>query len=319
MNMPTISVAVPTCGRPHYLEESLNSIMAQTRLPDEIVVSEDGADLQTKEIIDNWKRKMEGKVRLMHVSNTPGLGQLANRQQAIQLASGDYIAMLDDDDMWFPPFLEKSFVALKNEPEAAFCSANHSFMDDNSIVIAEKSKEFEQYCGRSGMESGLYRDVFRRTLVNKACVFSLHVTLFRSNALKAIGYFQAYGGLVPDYALFLKLGAKRFNGIFIKDYLGSCRIHNGQQSKKRLENSVSKVECLTMTREQTAVGLNQQERELLEAKLRAAILECSIAYAHENRRRDALRQVGQMGQVGYRLWPFKRWAVLMALMAGVKK
>src|SRR5258705_10937790 len=100
-----ISVSVPTHKRANYLEVCLRSILTQTLLPDEIVVSEDGRDPATNEVIQTLKAQYP-TVNVRHIINEPALGQLANRQQAFKLTSGDFVTMLDNDDSWHADFLE---------------------------------------------------------------------------------------------------------------------------------------------------------------------------------------------------------------------
>jgi glycosyltransferase involved in cell wall biosynthesis len=313
-----ISVAVTTHRRPKYVKECLLSICNQTYLPSEIIISQDGDDSETEQVINEIISKYE-QIKFIYIVNKIPLGQLANRQQAFRLTTGEYIAMLDDDDQWGQFFLEKTYSVLSQQLDCVFCSSNHYFMDNDGGVLVEESSKFAEYCGRSTMKSGKYKDVFLRMIINNACIFSLQFTLFRRSVIDKIGFFQPFGRLVPDYSLMLVLGAQRTIGYFIDDYLGNCRVHAGQQTTKRLENSISKVECLSEINNKYKNVLTKVELNSLCQMFQKSLIECSIAYAHQRRRMDAIRSMFQFYQMGFGLPPIKRTLVLAALLIGIRK
>ncbi|MDI4646912.1 glycosyltransferase family 2 protein [Cohnella hashimotonis] len=317
-----ISVAVPTHKRAHYLKETLLSICAQTRMPDEIVVSEDGRDGPTLETVKEI-RAMYPAVAIKHIasiSDDVRIGQLQNRQQAFRATTGDFVAMLDDDDVWEPAFLELAEAALLSHPECGFVSSNHYFMDDSGSRLAQQSRDFAAYCGRTAMSSQPYADVLSHTLRNNACVFSLQFSLFRKGALERVGFFQPSGGLVPDYMLMLALGARGLSGYFLTEYLGSCRVHSGQQTAKRLENVKSKFEGLAYMIHVFGERLTPEQRRLLVKKYQQTVLEYAIALAHARQRSAAMQMMTRpLNRFGSALPSPKRLAVLFALLIGVRR
>ena len=79
----------------------------------------------------------------------------------------------------------------------------------------------------------------------------------------------------------LALGSKRLNAYFIPEFLGMCRVHEGQQTNKRLENSISKVEGISGIIDKYGEELSKHELSILKSKYRELVIECSIAFAHE--------------------------------------
>ncbi|CAI6087303.1 glycosyltransferase family 2 protein [Cohnella sp. JJ-181] len=317
-----ISVAVPTHKRAHYLKETLLSICAQTRAPDEIVVSEDGKDGPTGEVVRDIRARYPG-ISIKHISSISDdvrIGQLGNRQQAFRATTGDFVAMLDDDDVWEPQFLALASQALLAHPDSAFVSSNHYFMDESGRRLSQQSHDFAAYCGRAEMRSGPYDDVLSRTLRNQACVFSLQFSLFRRGTLEQIGFFQPSGGLVPDYMLMLALGARGLGGCFLTEYLGACRVHAGQQTAKRLENVKSKFEGLAYMVHVHGVRLKAEERRLLVKKYRQTVLEYAIALAHDKQRSAAVRMMTRpFNRFGSAIPSPRRLAVLVALLLGMRR
>lgn len=107
--MKKISVALATYNGEKYLREQLDSLYAQTRLPDEIVVSDDCSTDSTVDILIEYNRRYGLKY---FINNTP-LGVNKNFEKAISLCSGDFVALCDQDDIWLPHKIEKSFLRLQ--------------------------------------------------------------------------------------------------------------------------------------------------------------------------------------------------------------
>lgn len=93
-----ISVAMCTHNGALYLREQLESIAAQTRLPDELVVCDDASTDTTREIVVNFGAASPFPVSLH--ANHLALGSTKNFDKAIGLSTGDLIALSDQDDVW---------------------------------------------------------------------------------------------------------------------------------------------------------------------------------------------------------------------------
>ena len=104
---PTVSVLIPTRNRPSLLRRALDSVLAQTFVDYEIVVVVDGPDAETEELL-----RTEPDLRLRFHVNPAATGGGAARNEAIRQAGGQWIAFLDDDDVWMPTKLERQMERL---------------------------------------------------------------------------------------------------------------------------------------------------------------------------------------------------------------
>lgn len=105
-----ISIAMATYNGAKYLREQLDSFVAQTRLPDELVVCDDGSEDKTISIIEEFSQRAPFVVRL--IKNPKNLGFIKNFEKALSLCTGDLIFFSDQDDVWFPEkvqYIEKVF------------------------------------------------------------------------------------------------------------------------------------------------------------------------------------------------------------------
>ena len=101
---PTISVALTTYNSAQFLEEQLNSFLTQTRLPVELVVSDDGSTDDTLAIIAAFAQRAPFAVRVLE--KNARLGFADNFLFAASQCRGDLVAFSDQDDVWLPGKLE---------------------------------------------------------------------------------------------------------------------------------------------------------------------------------------------------------------------
>jgi glycosyltransferase involved in cell wall biosynthesis len=317
--MVMISVAIPSAvNRAKFLKVGLQSIFSQTMLPDEIVISIDGQDTETLEVIHSFIDR-NPKVIVKHVVNEVNIGQWANRQKSIKLTTGEFVTMLDDDDMWHPDFLEKTYNALQQNPDCGFCFGKQLLMDTNEIILKKMSEDVNVYSGRNQIPPGICNDVLQHILSYDGLPFSLSCTLFRRTVLEKIGYFPTYAPALPDLSLFLELGANRINGYFIAESIGRYRVHEGQTTSwARIPNAISRVDCLYEIYKRYGSILRKDEIALLKMWYQLAIMECAISHVHFSQRKIAFSYLSKFYRLGYGLPSFPRFVVLMALLVGVR-
>src|ERR1044072_212389 len=99
MKRASVSVVIPTYNSGPYLLEAIDSLLAQTLLPSEIIVVDDGSSDDTPARLKDYR----GRIRYIYQEN---MGVSAARNRGIEAANGDFIAFLDADDIWHPRKLE---------------------------------------------------------------------------------------------------------------------------------------------------------------------------------------------------------------------
>jgi glycosyltransferase involved in cell wall biosynthesis len=112
-NVAKFSVAMCTYNGAQFVAEQLNSIAAQTRRPDELVVCDDRSTDATADVVRGFARRAPFTVRLY--VNEKNLGSTKNFERVIHLCEGDLIALADQDDVWLPEKLERLEHALEDE------------------------------------------------------------------------------------------------------------------------------------------------------------------------------------------------------------
>ena len=129
MNALRISVALCTYNGAPFLGEQLESIAAQTRQPDELVVFDDRSADGTPDILREFGAKARFPVRLNF--NPENVGSTKNFERAIRACSGDVIALSDQDDVWLPEKLARTEAVFDASPEVGLV------FSDGAVVDAE--------------------------------------------------------------------------------------------------------------------------------------------------------------------------------------
>jgi len=132
---PTISIVLTTYNGAKYLTKQLESLKNQTLQPTEIIVQDDCSNDNTVEIIQNYSQLPQ----IQLYQNEKNMGFVKNFESAIQKASGDYIALCDQDDIWESTKLQTLLNAIKDNTLAY---SNSVLIDaaDNSLGITLSQK-----------------------------------------------------------------------------------------------------------------------------------------------------------------------------------
>lgn len=112
-NSHTLSVVMCTYnGASHHLAEQLDSIFAQTLLPDEIIVQDDCSNDNTMSLLTEYADKVPEGVEFLIFRNTIQKGINDNFFSAMRRARSEFIAVCDQDDIWMPDKLERQMKAI---------------------------------------------------------------------------------------------------------------------------------------------------------------------------------------------------------------
>jgi glycosyltransferase involved in cell wall biosynthesis len=133
---PTISVALCTYNGARYLPEQLWSVASQTRLPDELVVCDDASSDATLEILDRFAQEAPFGVRIYR--NERNLGSTKNFEKVIGLCRGEFIALSDQDDIWFPDRLARQSEVLAADRSLGGVFSDAELIGGNSNPVGKR-------------------------------------------------------------------------------------------------------------------------------------------------------------------------------------
>lgn len=122
MKKPLISIIVPVFNVEKYLEQCLNSIVAQTYPNIEIIVIDDGSTDSSGRICDEFKSKYDNII-VIHQENK---GLAASRNKGLDIASGEYIGFIDSDDWIEPDMYDKLYaLTIRYDADISSCLSNN--------------------------------------------------------------------------------------------------------------------------------------------------------------------------------------------------
>lgn len=129
LTAPTISVVVPLYNHARYIEAALESVLSQTSPADEIILIDDGSSDNGFEIAGRVLKKLSHA--RIHKQENAGAHNTLNR--AIGIARGEYIAVLNSDDVFAPAKLERVRTIVRDCPGVGLIAGKPAVMDDYSV------------------------------------------------------------------------------------------------------------------------------------------------------------------------------------------
>jgi glycosyltransferase involved in cell wall biosynthesis len=213
---PLVSVIIPVFnGRP-WVRDAVRSALCQSYSPLEIIVVDDGSD----EPVEAALAEFGAAVRV------------SARNFAIHHASGDLIALLDQDDIWLPHKIERQVDVLRADPAAALVHSDVIFRDELG------DRTYHERRPRAAMSGQCYARLF------VGCSISASTVVVRRAALEAAGLFDERLRGTDDYDLELRI-ARHYPIAYLDERLAIYRIHTTNWSRRSLamfENELRVVE-----------------------------------------------------------------------------
>jgi len=223
----TVSVVLPTFNGEKYIRQAIDSVFTQSLPPNEIIVVDDGSTDGTEHIV----RSYGSQVRYIYQKNK---GVSGAYNAGIEVASGNYIAFLEHDDVW--------------EPEKNACQVQ-CFEEDEQLgmvyspaLLLEEGKLSKRNVVNLDNGGGVvtFADFFTRNRV-----LNCSTVMLKKSVLDDVGGFLEDLPLSFDYDLWLRIAAK-YKIICLSKPLATYRIHSGNLSKDAndLAASVSSLKTI---------------------------------------------------------------------------
>ena len=179
---PQISVVIPLYNKEKAIVSTLETVLNQTVSPIEIIVVDDGSKDDSwnvvREFVRNERVSELGNeiVRVIHKENG---GVSSARNKGIREAKGEYIALLDGDDLWEPNYLEEQIKLMHDFPEAAMWGV--------SIAFIKYGKCWKWQQGMGDGYRGYVENYFGTSHNDLFCSSSV---VIRKDVFEHVGYFD---------------------------------------------------------------------------------------------------------------------------------
>jgi glycosyltransferase involved in cell wall biosynthesis len=133
-SVPRVSIGLPVFNGEKFLEEAIDSILAQTYEDFELVISDNASTDGTEEI---YRACADQDPRIRYVRNETNLGAAKNYNQVVALARGEYFKWAAADDLVAPQLLERCVDVLDRDPSVVSCYARQKTIDEHGTVLRE--------------------------------------------------------------------------------------------------------------------------------------------------------------------------------------
>ncbi len=246
----SISVVIPAYNAEKSISRTIESVLAQSRRPDEIIVVDDGSTDQTAQRI----KEFGSDVCYIYQENA---GPSVARNRGIEAAGSEWIAFLDADDEWLPETLDLQCELLSRNKHLVWTTANfyHCLCDENRRGCNVNPKLAAEALG--GKE---YFDDFFRTSLPHGCGCTVTM-LIKKEVLEQAGMFQPGLHIAEDTDLWFRIACRRPQIGYV-------------------------AEPLAIYHMTTAASLMQKHRQL---KFQSDLIERQLQFASEHGRLDAFK------------------------------
>ncbi|HOW36387.1 MAG TPA: glycosyltransferase family A protein [Candidatus Omnitrophota bacterium] len=204
---PKVSVIMGVYNGERFIREAIDSVIAQTCSDWELVVVDDGSKDRIAKIVKEYQDRYPDKIRYYFQENQGAAGA---KNAGIGYARGEYVAILDSDDIFMPEKLGKQVRFLDSH-------SNVAFLWTAGWKVGPGGKVFE----RSDVPTD-NQDIKARLLKENPFIHSSF--MFRKSALESFGYYRDDIALVDDYELYLR-GLNLYDFAALNEPLCKQRFH----------------------------------------------------------------------------------------------
>ena len=235
---PLISVCIPTYNGAKYLKECLDSVLTQTLTDFEILIVDDRSSDNTVDIAQEYANR-DPRIRV--IVNERNLGLVGNWNRCVELAKGEWIKFVFQDDLIEPQCLEKMLAASKPNVPIIACRRQFLFEDE---VTEETKKEYQKFITYLSLDA-----VFAETREISALEYCRAILdhlgvnfigeptsiILRKSAFRQFGLFNSYLIHICDFELWSRV-AIHTGLIYVPETLATFRIHNTATSTTNKNN-----------------------------------------------------------------------------------
>ena len=245
------SVAIASFNGEKYIEKQLESILNQTMLPYEIIISDDGSQDNTVPVIQQFiesRRESitQGAVHIRVIVNNGRHGVCGNFENAFMHTTGDVVFLCDQDDIWFPEKIEKVLYIMEKRPENVLLHDAEAFKEENGkmMMLNYRLMKLAKPEGESVWK--LDRSDYLPSVFNYCIIQGMCICIRREYLMKILPICKAANH--DDWILFCACADNSL--IVLNESLAYYRIHGsntvGISEYKKKRSIIKKLETFDM-------------------------------------------------------------------------
>jgi len=300
MTAPVVSVILPTFNRLAYLRPAVDSVLAQTLTDWELIIADDGSDAQTLEYLRSLQDPPRIRVLELPHSGNPS----AVRNAALRMATGEYVAFLDSDDVWMPTKLQRQLESLRQHPDCPWGYTGYIRIDASGQV-----RSYPRTHARVPHKGAIFKE-----LLEFEADVPTPAVLVERRIVERLGGFDEQQWVHEDYDLWLRIALEHPIDL-IDEPLIALRTHEEHYSGTDRSNDLRLPSRYRQTCKMYGIVRDPQLRRFVSRLRSSTAVELANFYADFDRlaaARILLRGLVQSGpgQLHWRGW---LWAAAKTL------
>jgi len=222
---PLVSIGIPTFRREAYLQEAIDSALAQRDPRIEVLVSDDGSSEAIRKVAEDAASK---DPRVRYWRNPETLGLAGNWNAIAARARGEFVVLIGDDDRLLPDFVSHLIGAAMGGADVAF--SDHWLIDAAGQRLEDATREQSRRYARDQMPAGTVDAeayVWRNSI--PACA-----SLIRAEVLRRLKFREDLN--TPEVELFARLALEGGKFVFVPGFVMEYRVHEGSITTSGLKS-----------------------------------------------------------------------------------
>jgi glycosyltransferase involved in cell wall biosynthesis len=223
-----VSVVIPTYNGARYLAEALSSVFAQTVLPAEILVVDDGSTDDTVQLVLGLVPSAPVPLRLIQSERNSG-GPAQPMNLGVEAAASEVVAFLDQDDIMCKEKIQLVSEAMRRDPHIGLVFGQFHQMDDRGVIVASTELVYDIFPDKASTLSP--EDVFFSIIKHDYRFGGAGGTAVTKRAWKDLGGFDANYHVCWDRDFALRLACRQWSVAYIPQDFYYHRLHQGNLTR----------------------------------------------------------------------------------------
>ena len=297
-NQSLVSIILPTYNRAHLLPKAIKSVLAQTYQNWELLIWNDGSTDETNNLLKSLTNE---KIRCFSEENH-GKSYVLNR--CLEIAQGDLIAFLDDDDQWLPRNLEIQIEAMSRYPEIDLLFGNfYNFnIEDNTREIAfDEAKEGlrKLYSIKIGDNLWLVQNGFLEG-ITRGNFIAFDTVIFRRQAIETVGGFNEHLRSGMDFEYWWRCGLLGVQAAYTDEIVLNRVKYPGSLSGRSVSSAHNHLVMLDSCKKLAIAEGRSELVNLLNPQYRNTWQNLIMLYGREGRKKEMIKAFRESLRFGFR-------------------
>ena len=218
---PLVSIVVASYNHSEYLDQRIESLLAQDYQEIEIIVIDDSSTDESREVL----KKYETTQNIQTVLLDKNIGWVKVSNMGANLAHGDFLVFANCDDYSEISQISKMIENMKSNPSAGLCFSKSNIVNEKSLRIGDdfelRGRKFKKLCKQNSLIKKKY---MTQLLFHSIVIPNLSAAMFRKSAFFNVGCFSEDIKVAADWEIYFRI-AQRFDVFYNREALNNFRSH----------------------------------------------------------------------------------------------